>query len=284
MTQTLTRPENETEPELDDAAPPRRRVLELSFVQLLAGALAAMTSALIGSRLGVSGTVIGAAVGSLVAGVAGSVYTASLHHGRQVIARAPVVLRSPALVTRRSTAALPAAAAVPPGVPGQAVLEASSEPPSRRPRWKPVLATAATMFVLAGLGITALELATGQAFSGREGTTISQVSTGAQAQHEEQQPPLLQRPAQIPAQDPAEEASEDPAQSPSDAPTEVPTEEGEPIDEPSETPSDIPTEEPSETPSETPTEEPSQTPTQEPSEDPSTPPTPEDPQGQSPLE
>ncbi|WP_156251511.1 hypothetical protein [Pseudactinotalea terrae] len=276
MTQTLTRPENETEAELDDAAPPRRRVIELSFVQLVAGALAAMTSALIGSRIGVSGTVIGAAVGSLVAGVAGSVYTASLQRGRQVIARAPVALRSPTLVMRRSTAVLPTAAAVPPGVPGQAVLDARPVLPARRPRWKPVLAAAAAMFVLAALGITALELATGQSLSGRDGTTISQVSTGAQAQ----QQPLPQPPAEIPAEDPTEEASEDPGQSPSETPTEVPTEEGEPTDEPSETPSDIPTEEPTETP----TEEPSETPSQEPTEDPSTPSTPESPQGQSSLE
>ncbi|RLV55841.1 hypothetical protein D9V41_07975 [Aeromicrobium phragmitis] len=54
---------------------------ELSALQLVAGALAAMTSAWLASWLGVAGTLIGAAVGSVVAGTASTLYSASLQRG-----------------------------------------------------------------------------------------------------------------------------------------------------------------------------------------------------------
>ena len=50
----------------------------LSWLQLLAGALAAMTSAWVASYLGVAGTVVGAAVGSLVASIATALYISGL--------------------------------------------------------------------------------------------------------------------------------------------------------------------------------------------------------------
>jgi len=68
-----------------DPPPERKKLLDMSATQLVGGALAAMTSAVIGARLGVAGTVIGAAIGSLVAGIAGSLYTASIRHTRSKI-------------------------------------------------------------------------------------------------------------------------------------------------------------------------------------------------------
>lgn len=271
QTDTATRPESETTtPAVEPTEPTKRRRFEISFVQLFAGALAAMTAAVIGSRLGLSGTVIGAAVGSLVAGVTGSVYTASLDHGRQVIAKAPLAVKAaPTLVMRtRPTAVLPAVAAVPPGVPTQATLAqgaVGTGPTSRRRAWRPVLVSAAAVFVLAGLGITALELATGQSLSGREGTTISQVGSGAAAPAP---PPLDDAPVEAPTTD--DEPTEGPSETPSD-PAETPSEP--PAETPSETPTEDPTDVPSEDPTETPTETPSETPTETPSETPSESPT-----------
>lgn len=270
MTQNPARPENQTEP--DDTRPRRRRVLEVSFVQLCAGALAAMTSAVIGSRLGVSGTVIGAAVGSLVAGITGSVFTASLKHGGQVISRTPIALKvAPALAVReRPTAQLPAAAAVPPGVPTRATLEHEAlraRPAPRRRAWKPVLATTAAAFLLAGFGITAVELATGHSLSGREGTTISQVGGSAEGVQPPARPPAEQ-PTEQPTGGPVEDVSseptpsEDSADAQGDHPTDVPSE------APTETPSDSPAEEPDGDESGQPTEEPSSSQTQEPPEAP----------------
>jgi hypothetical protein len=69
----------------------RRPRLELSAAQVAGGALAAVTSAVAGSTLGVNGTVAGAAIGSVVATVGGELYTHSLrrteHRVRTVVVR-----------------------------------------------------------------------------------------------------------------------------------------------------------------------------------------------------
>jgi hypothetical protein len=51
---------------------------ELSIVQLIAGCLAALTAAVVASRLGVAGTLIGTAVASIVAPVGAALYTLSI--------------------------------------------------------------------------------------------------------------------------------------------------------------------------------------------------------------
>src|SRR5437016_2727792 len=51
---------------------------ELSVVQLIAGCLAAITAAVVASRLGVAGTLIGTAVASVVAPVGAALYTLSI--------------------------------------------------------------------------------------------------------------------------------------------------------------------------------------------------------------
>ena len=57
----------------------------LSWFQVLAGALAAMTSAWIASALGVAGTIVGAALGSLVVTITSSLYASTLDKGRTLI-------------------------------------------------------------------------------------------------------------------------------------------------------------------------------------------------------
>ncbi len=218
--------------------------IELSATQLVAGALAAMTAAVAGAQLGVAGTVIGAALGSVVAGVASSLYTASLHRGRQALARTP--LPRPGRPT--PTAVLPR-------------VEEPVEPtPQRgrtaglpRRRWRTLLVTAGVVFVLAVGGLTAVELITGNAVSGGSGTTISQVGEGGAS-----------RTDGTPDQRPADDVSETPTDSPSETPSDVAT------DDPTPTPS----EEASETPSETPSEAPTEVPTDDSTETPSVEPTP----------
>jgi hypothetical protein len=63
----------------------RRPRLDLSAAQVTGGALAAVTSAVAGSTLGVNGTVAGAAVGSVVATVGGELYTHSLRRTHQSV-------------------------------------------------------------------------------------------------------------------------------------------------------------------------------------------------------
>ena len=72
--------EPEAQQQADSNESAKKRAIDLSPAQVLGGALAAMTAAAIGSRLGAAGTIIGAAAASVVAAVAGAVYTASLRH------------------------------------------------------------------------------------------------------------------------------------------------------------------------------------------------------------
>ncbi len=64
----------------------------ISWLQLIAGALAAMTSAWVASYLGVAGTIIGAAVGSLVASIASALYVSGLDRGTTFITESGTVV------------------------------------------------------------------------------------------------------------------------------------------------------------------------------------------------
>src|SRR5690606_38219784 len=61
--------------------------LGLSWTQLIAGSLAAMTSAWLASTFGVSGTIVGAAIGSLSASIATALYLQSLARGEALVRR-----------------------------------------------------------------------------------------------------------------------------------------------------------------------------------------------------
>lgn len=64
----------------------RRLVGDLSFLQVIGSALAAITSAVAASRLGVAGTVVGAALGSVIATVGGTLYSNSLRLNAEKLA------------------------------------------------------------------------------------------------------------------------------------------------------------------------------------------------------
>lgn len=68
----------------------KKKRLEVSAPQVIGGALAASTAAVAASILGVYGTVIGAAVVSVLASVGGAVYTHSFHKGKQAIEKVRV--------------------------------------------------------------------------------------------------------------------------------------------------------------------------------------------------
>ena len=65
------------------AARTGRPRLQLSTVQVLASALAAVTATIAGSFLGVNGTVIGAAIASVLTVTANAIYAHSLQRGRE---------------------------------------------------------------------------------------------------------------------------------------------------------------------------------------------------------
>lgn len=72
----------------DDSSPTPRSRLEIDWTRTAAGALAAVSSAVVLSRIGAAGTIIGAALGSVVATVASALYGQGLERSRERIAQA----------------------------------------------------------------------------------------------------------------------------------------------------------------------------------------------------
>jgi len=155
--------------------------LDLSVTQVLGGALAAMTAAALGAQLSVAGTIIGAALVSIITAVGGSLYTASIRRSRDKVktvfwtgqpneVEEPTVMeivsdREGHITGQRSHLVAP---------------ETMPSPDRRGPRldWKRVVVAALAVFGIAAASLTAVELVTGQALSGGDGTTFQQVREG----------------------------------------------------------------------------------------------------------
>ena len=226
---------------------PKTKRLDMSGTQLVGGAFAAMTAAVIGAQLGVAGTVLGAAIGSVVAGTAGSLYTASLKHTKTKIAAAFIGRVGDTPVQITSTERIPderitvdgwhavtqPIAAVAPASPDPVATVAEFDPaggPAVRGPWKPILVATVAVFLLAIAGITAFELLTGQSVSGGQGTTISQVGDGRSGGSD--------TPRQVPSTDtsttePTTEPSAPPSTEPSTEPSSEPGQVAEPTTAPS---------------------------------------------------
>lgn len=158
--------------------------------QVLAGALAAVTAALIGSTMGVAGTVIGAGLASVISTVGGAVYLRSIQRTRDSVrtVRAKVVGRSGGATVLVSTDD-----PEPAPEPGDEVVAESSDaespvadepapvaenrPPTekRRLRWPVLVATIVAAFALGMAVVTGVEWLRGESLSGGSGTTFGSV-------------------------------------------------------------------------------------------------------------
>jgi len=151
------------------------RATDLKLSRVAAAGLAAVTTALLGSRLGAEGTLIGAAGASVITTVATSVYQASLERSRESV-------RS---LAHRARSAQPAAVDTLPAEdrpPAGKRLDDNAERPSNHARqsatwrWAGVVIAAIGGFGLAMLMITGFEWASGQTVGGNgKGTTIGHV-------------------------------------------------------------------------------------------------------------
>ena len=121
---------------------------DLSVNKLLAGAGAAVTSAVIGSFFGVAGTVAGAAIGSVASTIATSLYERSLN-----------------TTSDRIRARLNA---------GGVDVEERPEPPAPRP-WARWAGVTAMVFLLGMLVVTGLEFVKGSSIAGTPGTSVGGV-------------------------------------------------------------------------------------------------------------
>lgn len=222
----------------------RKPFLDLSLTQLIGGSAAAATAAALGSRLGLVGTIVGAAAVSVISALAGAVYTQSLRRTQEMI-RAREMIGARELMSRvgQRTAARPTlreSAVERNGEPERDVVprEAATAPPVRqRVTWKTVAVTAAVVFLIAVVAITGTELLTGRSFDGSKGTTVSNVVHGGG--------PRASTPTKTPVPTPTPTTT--PTGSPTSLPSRVPLDSISPTATPTTTPSTTPTDVPSST-------------------------------------
>jgi hypothetical protein len=251
--------------------------LRVDWLGAMAGALAAVSSAVLLSTLGAAGTIIGAAIGSVVATVGGALYRQGLATSRRTLAKAQAAARDKVGIAQaevrragrtddttaqeshlehaderlgQAHAKLDALASEVTPVPWKEQL--------RLLPWKRIALVAAGLFVVAILIITAFELMAGRtvsSFTGGSdngGTTITDVGRRHSDRGNDQQ-------RQPGDQDdsPSPNESTGPSEQPSDQPT------GQPSDQVTDQPTDQPTEssEPSESASPEETTAPTSSPT-----------------------
>ncbi|MEJ7726611.1 MAG: hypothetical protein WKH47_06305 [Actinomycetes bacterium] len=198
----------------------------VSSIQLMSNALAAVTAAVVGSRLGIAGTLVGAAAGSVIATTGTAMYG---HWLDRTASRVRTVVRLPAARTSSSRTSDSADATVvladvddSPSEPAAAVPR-----PRRQPTWRTVGLAAAATFVVAIGSITAFEAIVGEPVSTLTGADAGGGTTLGRAV------------------DPG------PAAPPADAPAPVPTSTGAPVPTTAPTPASSPTPTPTSTPAPT---------------------------------
>ena len=172
MTETKTAEKTELTKTNDEA-----KAKLFNLPQIAGGALAAVTTAALGSRLGYAGTLAGAGIASVLAAFASTLYTRGLERTRDGVKK--IVLRDADGETTVIT--------VPVDDETETALQPTSEPDGvsrRRRAWRRplaviggVVATAAVTFVVAMGLVTGWEFGTGKSLDGGKGTTIGRASS-----------------------------------------------------------------------------------------------------------
>ena len=218
-TDQTTQQHSDTKPATEQE---KKSLLDLSPIQVMGGALAAMTAAGLGSRFSVEGTVVGAALASVIAAVAGGLYTASL---RRTSAAVREVIGG-----RRTQAAGTKGPSAPKSV---SKADTSARTSRRRSLVLSSVVGAVAIFALAGGALTMYEAIAGRALSGGSGTTFSQV----QQDGSEDRPTDEQFPASTDSAEPSESTDATPTADSSDTPEAESAPTVEPSAEPSVEPS-----------------------------------------------
>jgi hypothetical protein len=224
--------------------------LDIDWLKTIAGALAAVSSAVLLSTLGAAGTIIGAALGSVIATVGGALYSQGLARSRERLAQAQsLALRRVGIAqaeVRRANRhqgddpAVDAHLAHADERLGEAKADLGAiadEPPAVGWRerlvvlpWKRISLVAAGLFVTAILAITAFELLAGESVSsitggtdGDGGPTITRIGGGSDTSRDDRAPSDdTATPSGEPSSEPPDEAS--PTDEPTDEPSESPSE------------------------------------------------------------
>ncbi|MFE0423473.1 hypothetical protein [Streptomyces sp. NPDC058953] len=154
-----------------DPAEQGPRHLDLSVPQVAGSALAAVAAAVLASRLGVYGTIIGAGVVSIVATCGGSVFQHLFSRTGDQLRDSGGLGRSGRRRPKADRAPEPAAA--PDGAFGAATIHGT-----RVRGWRRPVAAAAVVFGVAMAGITGYEMLSGSGLDGGKGTTVGTVVRG----------------------------------------------------------------------------------------------------------
>ncbi|MEU8658439.1 hypothetical protein [Actinoplanes philippinensis] len=183
----------------------------------IAGTLAAVSAAVLGSFLGVAGTLIGAALASLISSIGTEIYHRSINHGTKQLQSAfmlaPAAVGTPAVEAAAEAAASETETA-----------DDAGTTPERRIHWKRVALVTGAFFLL-GMGVlTTAELFAGRSAadvtSGRDtgSPTILFDTAGEQSDDDQRE----QKPAGTPSPDPETATTETTA--PATEPTATPSE------------------------------------------------------------
>lgn len=247
----------------------------IDWVKVLAGALAAVTSAVLLSTLGAAGTIIGAALGSMVVTVGNALYSRGLaaskegmvvaqtvaakkvSRARRQVERAADEIDDPTRAQNRLDSAsrdLDAAESELEGAAGEATAPEAAPWKDRLKAlpWKRIALVAGGLFLASMIAITTFELVSGRAVSSYTGGSSKDTRTSFSGMTGGGSDPTKDGGEDGPANDPTQGATRD------STPTSTPTDDGStPTEEPSASPSSTPS--PSSSTSPTPTPSPSVT-------------------------
>ncbi|GAB3461263.1 hypothetical protein [Actinophytocola sediminis] len=211
--------------------------------QVAASALAAVTAALLGSTMGVAGTVVGAGVASVVSTLGGVWYLRSiqrtkesvLHVRTRVVTRAGSTSVTMTEQTPEPTPGTDTAPTDPEAKPGDSTETAQptvndgigtdatdagapGQPAARRRVWPVMVLGSVLAFVVGMAVITGVEWLRGEPLSGGDGTTLSEIIQPRPAGERDENPPPAPSETSTP---PA--TSDDPADAPAPTPTDTTT-------------------------------------------------------------
>lgn len=143
----------------------------IRFSQVLAGALAAVTAAVLGSTMGVAGTVVGAGLASIVTTLGGALYLRSIQRTKQGVRS----VRNKVVTRAGGTTVTLIEEGPEPGSDEHTDDEHTDEEQpqaTRRVRWPTVVVGSVLAFVLGMMAVTGVEWLRGEQLSGGEGTTV----------------------------------------------------------------------------------------------------------------
>jgi len=189
--------------------------LKLNAPRLIAGSLAAVTAAALSSRLGVAGTLVGAAVISLVSGAAATVYEHSVERGRAAVRNRLSGLEITGKDKTETTRS--------PRVATRGRLGALLHSPGRR--WALAGVGALATFVVAIGLVTAIEAVHGKSLSGNGQTTLGQAFSESHhsTPQPDKQPTKTPSSSTSPSGSPSSNPSSSPSSSTSGNPSNTPT-------------------------------------------------------------